>query len=140
MSIKKLIYTNSRCPKLPQGSKEKDDGGRDSNHFIQTQAIHSSIQSLHLFIHSRFVRASPSLVIHSYTFIPPSLYSFIHSYTFINSSIRPSIHSFHSSITYLAQDCVAGDDHHNGEHSQAQEHNKVGTENHRQELQSCTPE
>ncbi len=193
-------------PKITQGSKVKDDGVRDSIHFIQTQAIHSSIQSIHLFIHS-----SIPLVIHSYTFIPPSLYSFIHSFIHIYSSvppiihtfphtlfipihfihpshqsfihldtlyssvppvihsytllfIRPSSHSFiqnlfihpsihtkpfihssirpsvHSSITYLAQDSVAGDDDHNGEHSQAREHNKVGTENHRQELQSCTPE
>ncbi len=82
-------------PKITQGSKEKDDGGRDSNHFIQTQAIHSSIQSLHLFIHSRFVRSSPSLVIHSYTFIPPSLYSFIHTQLSIHPSVPPFIHFIH---------------------------------------------
>jgi hypothetical protein len=57
-------------PKITQGSKEKDDGARDS--------IHSSIP----------------LVIHSYTFIPPSLYSFIHSYTFIHPSLQSFIRSY----------------------------------------------
>ncbi len=65
-------------PKITQGSKEKDDGARDSIHFIQTQAIHSSIP----------------LVIHSYTFIPPSFYSFIHSFIHTHLFIHPSNHSF----------------------------------------------
>ncbi len=41
------------------------------------------------------MRSSPSLVIHSYTFIPPSLYSFIHTQLSIHPSVPPFIHFIH---------------------------------------------
>ncbi len=106
-----------------------------SHSFIHSDTLYSSDS----FLHTLFIRPSSHSFIHN-LFIHPS----IHTKPFIHPSVPPFIHSFihsfHSSITYLAQDGVAGDDDHNGEHSQAREHNKVGTENHRQELQSCTPE
>ncbi len=106
--------------------------------FIHSDTLYSFVPPSHSFLH---IYSSVPPVIHSYTLyssVPPV----IHSYKpFIHPSFHSFIHpSLHSSITYLAQDCVAGDDDHNGEHSQAREHNKVGTENHRQELPSCTPE